>query len=122
MSFKVVYIEDNVDNIEIVTSILGRHNYEVEVATDGDMGVEVVKEYQPDIIICDYHLPGLNGPEVVQTIRDIPEFTDTPIIMLTADIYSRANSIKAGVDVYLNKPIRRKQLLSAMEDVIAKMK
>jgi DNA-binding response OmpR family regulator len=60
----------------------------------------------------------MNGPEIVRSIRDKEMIKNTPIIMLTADIYNRSDSMKAGVDAYLNKPIRRNQLLSAIKELL----
>jgi CheY-like chemotaxis protein len=118
MNKTILYIEDNGINAEIVDEILQDKGYTVIIAEDGAEGISIAEQHQPDLIICDFHLLGMNGPEIVRSIRDKEMIKNTPIIMLTADIYNRSDSMKAGVDAYLNKPIRRNQLLSAIKELL----
>lgn len=114
----ILYIEDNQDNAEIVEKILEKEGYIFYLACDGKKGVEMVKEHQPDLIICDYHLPEMNGPETIKAIRAIEGLEATPVIILTADLYNRTSSLSAGANRYLNKPIRRNQLIRAISQLL----
>lgn len=118
MEQTVLYIEDNLDNVEIVTHILEKEGYTVLVATEGISGILLADEHKPDAIICDLHLPGISGIIVIDQIRKMPELAHTPIIMLTADIYARPQSFDAGADAYINKPIRRNMLLRRLDEVL----
>lgn len=118
MTKTILYIEDNEDNATIAEKILLRAGYIVHIAWDGPEGIAMVEDCDPDLIICDYHLPEMNGPQVIEHIRSIDKVKDIPIIMYTADIYTRTSSIDAGANAYLNKPIRRNQLVSTIESLL----
>ncbi len=118
MTKTILYIEDNEDNVKIAKKILLRAGYVIYIAWNGPEGIAMVEDCSPDLIICDYHLPDMNGPEVIEHIRSIDKVKDIPIIMFTADIYTRAASIEAGANAYLNKPIRRNQLISTVEALL----
>lgn len=114
----ILYIEDNIDNATIVNGILSHEGYVVHIADDGLTGLALAEEVKPDLIITDFHLPNMNGPEVVTTLRSNESFQDTPIMMLTADIYNKSASQAAGIDSYLNKPIRYNQLVKAVQELM----
>ncbi len=119
MDKTILYIEDNLDNAVIVKGILAYEGYTVHIAQDGVEGLALADELQPDVIITDFHLPCINGPEVVKALRANESFKKTPIVMLTADIYNQSASLAAGIDSYLNKPIRRNKLVVAIHELIA---
>jgi len=114
----VLYIEDNMDNAIIVKGILSHEGYTVHIAHDGEKGLALAEYLKPDVIITDFHLPNMNGPEVVKSLRSNESFKNTPIMMLTADIYNKSASQAAGIDSYLNKPIRYNKLLVAVQQLI----
>jgi CheY-like chemotaxis protein len=118
MGKAILYIEDNYDNANIVGEILRREGYTVIIAEDGRAGIALAEEHQPDLIISDFHLPDMKGPEIVTAIREKKTLENTLIIMLTADIYSYADSMAVGVNAYLNKPIRLNQLLSTVKKLL----
>jgi two-component system, cell cycle response regulator DivK len=119
MTLTVLYIEDNEINAELVDRILIKHGYTVKIATNGLQGIALAEQLVPDIIISDFHLPDINGPQITQSIRQKDALKDIPIIMLTSDIYNRADSLEAGVDAYLNKPIRRNLLLTTIAKLLS---
>lgn len=114
---RVLYIDDDDVNRELVQRIMARAPYEVEVieANDGQKGVVVAEEQKPDLILMDFHMPGMPGPEATRHIRALEVLKDVKIIALTADIYSRSDFEEAGCDGYLTKPIRKRTLLHAIE-------
>lgn len=118
MSSTILYIEDNQDNVEIVEKILEQAGYTVYIAEEGVAGIAMAEKHRPDVIICDYHLPGMNGVEIMIALRKKTDLKHIPLIMLTADIYTQEESLAAGVDKYLNKPIRRNQLLSTVANLL----
>lgn len=112
MSKTILYLEDNANNAKMVEILLKREGFNVVIAKDSQEGHQLAMEYQPDLIICDYHLPGqVKGSDFIQMMRDEPCCVDIPILMLTADISTYPASMEAGADSYLNKPINREQLL-----------
>ena len=113
---KVLYIDDDEVNRELVQRIMARAPYEVEVieAVDGQLGVAAAEEHHPDLILMDFHMPGLAGPEATRQIRAIDSLKDVKIIALTADIYARGDFEAAGCDSYLTKPIRKRSLIQGI--------
>jgi len=115
----VLYIEDNETNVDIVQRMLEREGYTVLSAMQGVEGIELAEQQHPDLIIVDLHLPGMNGYEITKLLKRMPGVQTISILMLTADIYSRQTGEEAGIDGYLNKPIRRKALLEAVGQIFA---
>lgn len=114
---RVLYVDDDEINRDLVKRIFQRAPYPVEVeeAVDGIAGVKQAQSSHPDLILMDFHMPGLSGPEATRQIRADASLAETPIIALTADIYSRGRFIDAGCNAYLTKPIRKRALLRAVE-------
>jgi len=120
---RVLYIDDDETNRDLVRRIFARAPYEVEVteAVDGQQGVEIAHESKPDLILMDFHMPGLPGPEATRQIRADETIANTPILALTADIYARGSFEEAGCDEYLTKPIRKRSLLHAVEKLFPEL-
>ncbi len=118
MSQVVLCIEDNVDNAMILDSILRRDGFTVCGAWDYNSAMEIAKDQQLDLIICDFHLPGENAPEVIASLREFDHLRDTPVIILTANTQNIAESQAIGISAYLNKPIKPLDLLNAINDVM----
>lgn len=120
---QVLYIDDDEINRDIVKRILARAPYEVNLseAVDGQSGVETAHEMKPDLILMDFHMPGLPGPEATKQIRADESIADVPIIALTADIYARSQFEEAGCNGYLTKPIRKRSLLHAIEELFPEL-
>jgi CheY-like chemotaxis protein len=120
---RVLYIDDDEVNRELVQRIMARAPYENEVmeAIDGQQGVVTAEEQKPDLILMDFHMPGMPGPEATRHIRALVALKDVKIIALTADIYSRNDFEEAGCDGYLTKPIRKLALLHAIEKLFPEL-
>ncbi len=116
---KVLIVEDSDMNMEIVSLILQRMGYDVYEAWTGTEGYQQALDIQPSLIIMDYHLPGLNGVELVKKIRETESIAHIPVIVMTADIYSRPELMEAGCDAYLTKPVRKGTLLRTINQVIS---
>ncbi|MEM9952417.1 MAG: response regulator [Chloroflexota bacterium] len=116
---RVLYVDDDEINRELVARILERAPYDVELveAEDGEQGVKLALTSQPDLILMDFHMPRLSGPEATQQIRDDEATSQIPIIALTADIYARGDFKEAGCEGYLTKPIRKRSLLQAIHNI-----
>ena len=115
-----MYIEDNEVNIDIVQRMLTREGYTIHVAQTGPEGIELASETNPDLIIVDLHLPGMNGYEITRHLKTMDSLANSKIMMLTADIYARGEGEEVGIDAYMNKPIRRKTFLSKLEEIFGK--
>ncbi|HLZ17071.1 MAG TPA: response regulator, partial [Cyclobacteriaceae bacterium] len=114
---KVLLIEDNLEIRENTGEILSLANYEVFTAGNGKVGVKLVKEKMPDLIICDIMMPELDGYGVLHILGKDPETAQIPFIFLTAK--TEKSDIRKGMDLgaddYLTKPFDETQLLNAVE-------
>ena len=110
---KVLYVEDNDDNIFVLKNRLGRAGFTVVIATDGLQGVAMAASEQPDVILMDLSLPLLDGWEATRRIKASPETGHIPVIALTAHamIGDREKALSAGCDDFDTKPVELPRLL-----------
>lgn len=116
-SKKVLVVDDDMRNIFALSSILENHGIEVEIATDGQEGINKLKEVTNiDLVLMDIMMPVMNGYDAIREIREINEFKNISIIALTAKAMKgdRNKCIEIGADEYLAKPIDSKKLLSLL--------
>ena len=113
---KVLLVEDNEMNLDMLSRRLTRLHYEVVAAVDGQEGVEKASSEQPDLILMDMSLPVLDGWEATRRIKSNPETRDIPVIALTAHAMAedRQKALEAGCDDYDTKPVELKRLLRKM--------
>ena len=119
MSKRVLIVEDSFDNMMIATAILQSMGYTVLQAENGVDGYNLTNTEKPDVVIMDYHLPGMNGLDATRKIKATDGICDIPVIVLTADIYAKRAFVEAGCDAYLNKPIRKGSLLRTVNQVLS---
>lgn len=116
MSAKILYVEDNPQNMRLVKKILMSVGYEVLEATEGLIGVAVAAREQPDLILMDVNLPDINGLEATARLKASPQLSWIPVIALTANAMhgDREHCIAAGCDGYLAKPVMKNELLNTI--------
>ena len=118
---RILYVEDNDDNIYVVTNRLGRAGFTVLVARDGEQGVAMASAEQPDLILMDLRLPVLDGWEATKRIKAGARSRDIPILALSAHAMTgdRAKALAAGCDDYETKPIDFARLRGKIEALLA---
>ncbi|TVR08332.1 MAG: CBS domain-containing protein [Phormidium sp. GEM2.Bin31] len=109
--------EDNQANISTISSYLTAKGYRIEVAHNGQEAIDKTLALSPDLILMDIQMPGMDGLEAMQRIREVPECLSTPIIALTALAMEgdRDRCLAAGANDYLSKPVRLKQLVELIQ-------
>ena len=119
---KILIVEDNIVNIDVLIKTLRSENYNVSIATNGQLALEKVKNDPPDLILLDIMLPGLTGFEVCRQLRD--KGLQTPVIMLTArgDEFDKLHGFEMGADDYVTKPFSVDELLARVKAVLARGK
>lgn len=116
---KVLYIDDDETNHDIAQRILNRAPFEMSIAhaDNAAEGMAKARELIPDLILMDFHMPGMSGADAVRELREDDTLSHTRFIAVTADIYSREEFEDAGCDHYLTKPVRKNKLLQAIKEV-----
>ena len=110
----VLVIEDNSANMKLVRTLLQLGKYQVMEAVDAETGIEVAKERQPDLILMDIQLPGIDGFEATKILKAAPYTAHIPIVALTSYAMDgdRKKAKEAGCDGYIAKPIDTRTFLS----------
>ncbi|NJK78420.1 MAG: response regulator [Chloroflexaceae bacterium] len=117
---KILLVEDNEMNRDMLSRRLGRRGFQVVIATDGIQGVELAQAELPDLILMDMSLPIIDGWEATRRLRALPATQVIPIIALTAHALSgdREKSLAAGCNEYETKPIDFGRLIGKIEDLL----
>jgi CheY-like chemotaxis protein len=114
---KILYVEDNDDNVYMLKNRLSRAGFTVVVATDGTRGIAMASSEQPDLILMDLTLPDINGEEATRRLKADPATKRIPVIALTANAMAgdREKAIAAGCDDFDTKPVDMPCLLEKIE-------
>ena len=117
---KILIVEDNELNRDMLSRRLMRKGFEVVMAEDGQKGVDMSISENPDLILMDLSLPVMDGWEATSTIKNSEETKKIPIIVLTAHAMAcdREKALEAGADEYDTKPIEFKRLLGKIKDFL----
>ena len=117
---KILIVEDNEMNRDMLSRRLIRKGFDVIMAEDGQKGVDMSKSDNPDLILMDLSLPIMDGWQATSTIKADPETSSIPIIVLTAHAMAgdREKALDAGADEYDTKPIEFKRLLGKIKDFL----
>jgi len=117
---KILIVEDNEMNRDMLSRRLERKGYEVVMAEDGQIGVDMSKSESPDLILMDLSLPVMDGWEATSSIKSNDDTKNIPVIVLTAHAMAgdREKALEAGADEYDTKPIDFKRLLGKIKDFI----
>jgi CheY-like chemotaxis protein len=117
---KLLLVEDNEMNRDMLSRRLERRGYEVLIATDGEQGIAAAKEHRPDLILMDMSLPVLDGWESTRRLKLDPETQVIPVLALTAHAMAgeRDKALAAGCDDYDTKPVDFARLLGKIESLL----
>ncbi|QYF93793.1 EAL domain-containing protein [Massilia sp. PAMC28688] len=120
MSARILIIEDNPTNMELMVYLLTAFGYTPLMAIDGTSGVEAARETRPDLIICDVHLPKLDGYGVVGALKADPALAHIPVLAVTAlaMVGDRERLLEAGFDGYIGKPIEPDTFVTELENFL----
>ena len=124
---KILVIDDDPDLVESVTMILESRNHEVIQAYGGIEGLEKAKAEKPDAIILDVMMPDKDGYEVCKELKGDPEYSEIPILLLTAVVsqipsstYTSRMGMETEADDYIDKPVEPGELAKLVERLLAK--
>ncbi|MGV8123362.1 MAG: response regulator [Candidatus Xenobiia bacterium LiM19] len=122
MKKTVLVIEDNEQNLYLVTFILSKNGYEVVQARDGREGIDLAGQVIPTLILLDIQLPVMDGYEVARALRSNPKLDDVPIVAVTsyAMVGDRERTLEAGCSGYIEKPINPETFMADIEKYLSK--
>ncbi len=117
---RILVVEDNKDNMILISDVLNSLGYAVTTARDGAEGIKSVRAEKPDLILMDLSLPLLDGWTATRMIKGDPKLADIPIIAVTAHamIGDRERALEAGCDDYISKPINMRDLTAKLRQYL----
>lgn len=118
---KVLYVEDNSANLKVIKAMLRHHpRLHLLSATNGEYGLELARRYLPDVILLDIHLPGMDGYQVLEALKESVETRGIPVIALSADAMpiDIERGLHAGFRHYLTKPVKVGALIEAIKEAL----
>ena len=118
---RILLVEDNYDNLQLVRFLLERSGYQVVEAHNGKQGLDVARHERPDLILMDLSMPDMDGWEAARMLKADPQTSAIPLVALTAHTLpgDRKRAMEAGCDEYLSKPINVAQLERLIADALA---
>lgn len=117
---RILIVDDNPANVDILETRLGVHGYDVLTAPDGEEAVKVAREAVPDLILLDIMMPKMNGIEVCRNLKSDPSLPFMPIILITAksDSTDVVAGLEAGAEEYLTKPVDQQALVARVKSML----
>jgi len=116
---RVLVVDDNIDILAYIRGVL-EATYTVETATDGTEGLGKAKEIMPDIIVTDIMMPKMDGIDLVRQIKESPETSHIPVVIVTAKIAedARLEAYESGADSFITKPFSSKLLIARLKNIL----
>ncbi len=116
----IFIVDDEPDILEFLSYNLKKEGYVVNTASDGEEGLEKIKQVDPDLVILDIMMPKMDGVEVCRQLREDTKFDDTVVVFLTArnEDYSQIAGFEVGADDYITKPIRPRVFISRIKALL----
>ncbi|MCH2177266.1 MAG: response regulator [Mariniblastus sp.] len=117
---RVLIVDDNQANCELLEAYLDGIDCDTAIAEDGQQALEMVPEYQPDLILLDVMMPKLSGFEVCQQLKSEPSTSNIMILMVTAlnELGDIERAVEAGTNDFLSKPVNRVELIKRVENML----
>ena len=115
-SRRILIVDDNDLNNQYLRTLLTRHNFQVDVASDGQGAIDAIRRRRPDVVLLDVMMPGMSGIDVLKRLRADTAQQSIPVILITARSHDEdiLNGYQEGADYYLTKPFSTRQLLHGL--------
>jgi DNA-binding response OmpR family regulator len=116
---QILVVDDELDLLTVLESLLGRAGFDVVTSCDGDSGIRAVFEHEPAAVVLDINMPGIDGWTVLQRIREV---SDVPVLMLSASDTElhKVRGLRGGADDYITTPFGRQELVARIERLLAR--
>jgi DNA-binding response OmpR family regulator len=122
MPEKILIVDDDIDTLRLVGITLERYGYRIIAASNGQKALSLAKDEQPDLILLDIMMPGIDGYEVIRQLRSAEDTQYIPVIMFTAkaQVEDKVQGFEAGADDFLTKPTHTRELLARVKAVLSR--
>jgi two-component system phosphate regulon response regulator PhoB len=119
---RILVVDDDADIRDMLRFKLANAGFEVHTEEDGETGLAAARELRPDLVVLDWMMPRMTGPEVCLALREEPEYAKTPVILLTAKAQEAdvQRGFAAGADDYVSKPFSPRELVSRVQALLAR--
>jgi len=120
-SARILVVEDNLENIDLIDYLLRAHGYSPSLAVNGYDGLRLADQMEPDLVLLDIRMPGMDGYEVAIAIKARPALEHTRIVAITASamVNERQRIDAAGFDGYIQKPIEPELFIGQLEHLLS---
>jgi len=120
MAARILILDDNPENLDLMTYLLDAFGHTTLKAMDGEEGLELARREKPNLILCDLHMPKLDGFEVARQIRRDPQLSEVPLVAVTASAMQGdlEKVMAAGFNGYITKPIVPEEFVSQAEEFL----
>jgi CheY-like chemotaxis protein len=114
---KILIVEDNFDNSQLVQLLLEREKFKISTAVNGKEGLEVARREHPDLIVLDLDMPVMSGWDMLQQLKADPAIRDTRVVVVTAHLLpgERDRAVEANADGFVSKPFTVNELVSEIK-------
>ncbi|MFZ5915863.1 MAG: response regulator [Chloroflexota bacterium] len=114
---KILVVDDDIRLQRLMQAVLQRAGYRVVLASTGEEGIHLVTTEQPDLVLMDVMMPGIDGFEAIKRIRRLPEGREVPIVLLSAmsEVEAKVKGLRVGGDDYITKPVKMSELLARIQ-------
>lgn len=124
MSKKILIVEDEKEIAELIAYSLKKENFEVDIALDGEIALNKLKQNPYELVILDLMLPKIHGFEICRIIKDTPKFQNTGVVIVTvkSEEFDKVKGLELGADDYITKPFSSRELVARVKAVLRRIK
>jgi CheY-like chemotaxis protein len=117
---RILVVDDELSNAEVLALILHEEGFQVMVAGDGRQALERIEEAAPDLLITDYMMPGMSGVDLARAVRQLPRHRNLPVLLMSGAAASMLNAQAGDYNAYLRKPFDIEVLLRAVQSLLTR--
>ncbi len=123
MTHRILVVDDDKSIVKVLTAYLEQSGYQVITAYDGEMALHTLRRERPDLVILDLMMPGRDGYEVTNLVRNDKSLSATPIIMLTARVEDsdKIVGLELGADDYITKPFNAREVVARVKSLLRRV-
>ena len=119
-SRKILIVDDEPNIVVPLQFLMEQNGYQVKIAESGEAAIDLMERFRPDLVLLDIMLPGVNGLEVCQMLREDPELKETKIVLVSAlgrDV-DMAKGMAMGADAYITKPFSNREIVARVNELL----